>query len=149
MQGEEPFGIRFLIESVDFNDVPVVVLHLGVAEGDLVLERLGSQELHRFQMRMELVDNSQRNLEHVFDDKAHCDVIRESNLVADAHELSITGNGQHLLGQGATQTKSCSTGGEPEGDLFVGQVIRGRCLRGDHLSLLERVTREKNVRDLR
>lgn len=146
MQGEEPLRIRFLVESVDFHDIPIVVFHLGVAEGDLVLERLRSKELHRFQMRMELVQHSQRDLQHVFDYKTHCYVIGESNLVADAHELSISGNGQHLLGQGSTQTKSSSSGGEPEGHFFV-RPLPGCRLRGHRLPLLKRVIRE-NLRDL-
>lgn len=62
MQGQEPHGICLLIEPIDLYNVPVVFLHLCVTKGHLVLERLWSQEFHWFQVGVELVDDSQRDL---------------------------------------------------------------------------------------
>lgn len=118
VHGQESLRIRLLVEPVDLHDVPVV-LHLRVAERDLILERLWPQKLHRLQVRVELVDDCQWHLQHVLDDESHCDVVGEADLVAHTDELSFPGNRHHFLGQRATQTESCASGGEPEGDLLV------------------------------
>lgn len=102
MQGQEPHGIRLLIEPIDLNNIPVVLLHLCVTKGHLILERLWSQELHWFQVGVKLVDDSQGDLQHMLNDKAHRHIIRESNLIPDTDELSVACDRDHFLSQRST-----------------------------------------------
>lgn len=65
MQGIEAFRVRFQIEAINLNNVPFV-LHFGIAEGCLILECFRSNELHGLQMRVEGIDNGQRDFKYMF-----------------------------------------------------------------------------------
>jgi len=54
VQGVETLGIGLEIEPIHLDHVPLV-LHVGIAEGHLVLECILANELHGLQMRVEVV----------------------------------------------------------------------------------------------
>lgn len=65
VQRVEALRIRFHIEPVNFHNVPFV-FHSSITEGNLVMEGFRSDELHRLQMWMKVVDNGERYFEQVF-----------------------------------------------------------------------------------
>lgn len=64
VQRIETLWICLQIEAIHFDHIPLI-LHVGIAEGHLILECIGAYKLHRLQMRMEIIDNSQRHLQQM------------------------------------------------------------------------------------
>jgi len=56
VQGIETLGIGLEIEPIHLDHIPLV-LHVGIAEGYLVLERILANELHGLQVRVEVVNH--------------------------------------------------------------------------------------------
>lgn len=57
VQRVETLGIGLQIETIHFDHIPLV-LHVRIAKGYLILERIRAYELHGLQMRMKVVHNS-------------------------------------------------------------------------------------------
>lgn len=123
MQRVDPLGVRLEVEPVHLDHVPFV-LHSGIAERNLIVERFRPDELHWFEVRVERVHHGQRNIEDVFDDESHRHVIREANLIAYGHKLAAARNRQHSERQRPAYAEPGSTGGEPKGYLLVRLVGR-------------------------
>ena len=120
-----PGGILGFTESVDGDEVHLVSV-LGVAEADLLVQpelllaRPGlANEPLRLQMRVKLLDNSQRRGHQVLGDVAHRDVIGEADFVPDRFKFAATRDRNHLLGQAAAQAEAGAAGREPKGQLFL------------------------------
>jgi hypothetical protein len=64
VERQEPVRVVLGIETFDLDDVPFIFV-TGVAEGDLIFEDLPPDELHRFEVRVKLVDDRERLLQQV------------------------------------------------------------------------------------
>lgn len=75
VDGFESSWILLRIESIDFQNIPLVSCAFRVAERYLLVKGVLVEELHRLQMRMKLLDHRQLLLQKVLDDISHGYVI--------------------------------------------------------------------------
>ena len=68
---------------------------------------------------MELLDDRERRAKDVLGNVSHRDIVRQSDLVANALKLSAASKRQHSKCKGAAETESRAASGEPEPDFVL------------------------------